>query len=95
MRRGTPEAAPDDATLDLDTLHLHGRRALPSGDATSARPQYGVPGGLERWEHLSYRWRRGLEAVTLLVAALVLAPHLVATASSAGTTAAGCASRTW
>lgn len=40
----------------------------------------GVPGGPERWQHGAYRWRRGLEAVALLVATLILAPHVMAAA---------------
>jgi hypothetical protein len=40
---------------------------------------HGVPGGAERWEHGSYRWRRGLEAIALLVmVAVVLAPKVLA-----------------
>jgi uncharacterized membrane protein YdcZ (DUF606 family) len=38
---------------------------------------HGVPGGLERWQHGSYRWRRGLEAVLLVVVAVVLAPTVL------------------
>jgi hypothetical protein len=40
--------------------------------------RYGVPGGTERWEHRSYRWRRGLEAALLVVLVVVLAPKVLA-----------------
>lgn len=39
---------------------------------------YGIPGGLERWQHGSYRWRRGLEAVLVVMLAVVLAPKMLA-----------------
>jgi hypothetical protein len=39
---------------------------------------HGVPGGTERWEHGSYRWRRLLEAAALIVLAVVLAPKVLA-----------------
>jgi hypothetical protein len=39
---------------------------------------YGVPGGLERWEHGSYRPRRLLEAALLVALAVILAPKVIA-----------------
>lgn len=41
---------------------------------------HGVPGGLERWEHRSYRWRRGLEAPLLVALTVILAPKVLALA---------------
>jgi len=41
---------------------------------------HGVPGGTERWEHGSYRWRRLLEAALLIVLAVVMAPKVLALA---------------
>lgn len=44
---------------------------------------YGIPGGTERWEHGSYRWRRGVEAVAVLAALLFLAPWTLEVAAGA------------
>ena len=44
---------------------------------------HGVPGGMERWEHGSYRWRRAVEAVALAALAVILAPRMLAIAEVA------------
>jgi hypothetical protein len=40
----------------------------------------GVPGGTERWEPSSYRWRRVLEAALVVALAVLLATKVVALA---------------
>lgn len=52
--------------------------------ALSTRPHgysgpYGIPGGLERWQHGSYRWRRGLEAGALAALTVVMVPWTLET----------------
>ena len=44
---------------------------------------HGVPGGPQRWQHGTYRWRQLLEAVVLVALALVLTPPVVALAEVA------------
>lgn len=50
---------------------------------------YGIPGGLERWQHRSYRWRRGLEAAMLVALAIVTVPSALEIMAGAGLTTLG------
>lgn len=68
--------------------------------ALSHRPHhygghYGIPGGLEGWQHGSYRWRRGMEAAALIAIIVIAVRSAIEIAVSAGLMALGLLVLAW